>query len=69
MKLKQLLERQKDVEVPFHVWTVFGEKAKGIFIAGDQASLGEDYKTLEQLRAAIDWYADQLGGKVKWEKK
>lgn len=68
MKLKELLKRQKDIEVPFEVWSCFGEKAKEIFIAGDTASLGEDYKTLEQLRAAIEWYADQLGGKVKWSK-
>lgn len=69
MKLKERLSTYKDIEVPYEVWTCFGEKAKAIFVAGNQASLGEDYKNLEQLRNAIEWYADQLGGKVKWEKK
>lgn len=70
MKLKQQLKLQKDIEVPFHVWTCFGRGAETIFLSGDQARLTDeaDYKTLEQLRAAIDWYADQLGGKVKWSK-
>lgn len=68
MKLKDRLSEYKDIEVPYHVWVVFGEQSKKILTAGEQASLGEDFKTLGELRKALDWYVDQLGGKVKWEK-
>jgi hypothetical protein len=69
--MKTVAERLKehsDIQVPYNVWTCFGEKAKLITLAGDQASLGEDYHTLPELREAIEWYANQLGGKVKWYK-
>lgn len=68
-KLLNQLKLQKDIEVPHSVWSLFGENCKKITIAGNQASFGEDYAEVDQLRNAIDWYADQLGGKVKWEKK
>ena len=69
--MKRLVDRLKehtDIEVPYSVWTCFGEKSKVITIAGDQASLGEDYKSLEELRKALDWYVNELGGSVKWQK-
>jgi hypothetical protein len=59
----------KPITVPYNVWVVFGEDAKEIRIADDQASFGCDYKTLPELRTAIEWYAEQLGGKITWEKK
>lgn len=68
MKLKEQLKLQKDIEVPYDVWRMFGENAKYVLIRGDQASFGEDFGTIEELRKAVGWYADQLGGKVRWEK-
>ncbi len=68
MKLKDQLKLQSDIEVPHHVWVAFGEQAKRISLAGNQASFGEDYMDIEGLRTAIEWYVEQLGGKVKWEK-
>lgn len=69
MRLKDQLKLQKDIEVPYHVWRMFGENAKHIAIAGNQASLGEDFGSLQELRNALKWYIEQLGGKVKWEKE
>jgi hypothetical protein len=57
-----------EVEVPWRVWTKFGENSKKVFIHGDQLCLGEDYGNLEEVRSAIAWYVEQLGGKVKWSK-
>jgi hypothetical protein len=70
MKLKEQLSLQKDIEVPWHVWTKLGPCAKKISLAGDQASLTNeaDYASLEDLRKAIEFYVDQLGGTVKWSK-
>lgn len=68
MKLKEQLKLQKDIEVPFDVWRMFGKNCKVISMSGDQASLGEDFGSLQELRTAIQWYVDQLGGTVKWEK-
>lgn len=72
MKLIERYEAVKkigtEIEVPWVVWTAFGEKAKLITITGTDICLGEDYKTLEQARAAIAWYVDQLGGSAKWSK-
>lgn len=70
MKIKEQLKLQSDIEVPYHVWTAIGNNAKKISIMGHQASLtnDSDYKDIAELRKAIEWYADQLGGKIKWEK-
>lgn len=69
MKLKEQLKLQKDIEVPWHVWTKFGRSAKSISVNGSQASFTNeaDYGTIEELRLAIEFYVEQLGGKVKWK--
>jgi hypothetical protein len=69
MKIKEQLELQKDIEVPWHVWTKFGNCAKKVSLHGNQVSLTNeaDFANLEELRRAIEWYADQLGGKIKWD--
>jgi hypothetical protein len=71
MKEKKLVEQlklQKNIEVPYNVWRFFGNNSKIITLAGNQASFGEDYGNLEELRKVIEFYVDQLGGKVNWEK-
>lgn len=67
---KLRLFAKKDIEVPWHVWTKFGEGSKKISMQGNLASLTNDgdYGNLEELRRAVEWYVDQLGGEVKWEK-
>lgn len=70
MKLNEQLKLQKDIEVPWHVWRMFGHCAKRISLHGDQASLTDqgDFGNQEELRRAIEFYVEQLGGKVKWDK-
>ena len=68
MKLIEQLKLQKDIEVPWYVWRMFGSQCKFITLAGNQASLGEDYGTAEELRKAVEFYVEQLGGTVKWGK-
>jgi hypothetical protein len=68
MKIKEQLKLQKDIELPWHVWRFFGKQSSSVLVRGDQASFGEDFGSQEELRKAIEWYADQLGGKIKWEK-
>lgn len=68
MKIIEQVKLQKDIEVPYHVWRMFSEQCKFITLAGGQASLGTDYGTIEELRKAVEFYVDQLGGKVKWSK-
>lgn len=67
MKLHEQLKLQSQIEVPWHVWRFFGETQMNIELAGNQASFGEDYGELAELRGSIEWYVDQLGGKVMWE--
>jgi hypothetical protein len=66
-KLKEQLKLQKDIEVPYHVWRFLGANSKFILVRGDEASLGEDFGKIEELRKAVEFYVDQLGGKIKWE--
>jgi len=73
-KLNNLLEMYKVVQkvghtivVPWSASRVISNDLKEISVVGDQISLGEDYVSLEEARAAIEWYANQLGGAVKWE--
>lgn len=72
MTLKQKFDAiQKigtDIQVPFNHWRLLGTASHTLDIAGDQISLGEDFASLQDAQNAIAWYAEQLGGKVKWEK-
>lgn len=70
-KIIEQVKLQEDIEVPWHVWTKFGDSAKTIKFAGDQVALSQeaDYGNIEELRLAIEFYVDQLGGKVKWSNK
>lgn len=68
---KQLIDYLKEpskLDVPWHVWRFIGNNSKQIDLAGDQACLGGDFGTLQELRTAVEWYVKQLGGQVKWEK-
>jgi hypothetical protein len=57
------------VEVPYRVWVLFGDQCKTILLSGsNQISLGEDYKSVDDIRKALDWYVEQFDGKVKWKK-
>lgn len=67
-KLVEQLKLQKDIEVPWNAWRFFDDNCKIIHIAGDQASFGGDYGNVEELRKAVEFYVEQLGGRVNWEK-
>lgn len=70
MKVIEQVKIQKDIEVPWNVWTKFGESAKHITIMGKQVSLTSegDFGSVEELRKAVEFYVEQLGGTVKWSK-
>ena len=55
-----------EVDVPHAVWTKFSEQQRRCSIVGTDVSLGEDYCSIEQAREAVEWYVNQLGGKVTW---
>ncbi len=68
--VKQNEENENSIEVPFHVWTCFCENEPSVGIASDQVRMGNsDYKSVNEHRQAIDWLAEQFGGKVKWSMK
>lgn len=57
----------KDIEVPFGVWNIIGDKV--ISLHGDQMifSPDGDCANLENARKAIEWYVIQLNGTVTWK--
>jgi hypothetical protein len=66
---KAIQEIGTEVMVPWDYWRLIGnDSAKSIHILGDQITLGEDCGSLEEVRAAIGWYVEQLGGSVTWTK-
>ncbi len=71
MKIIEQVKLQEDIEVPWHVWTKFGQSAKRITVMGRQVALTDegDFGTIEELREALGFYVEQLGGTVKWSKK
>lgn len=71
MKNKKAIDTlvvQDPIAVPWAVWSLWGGGCRQITFAGSDASMGEDYAGIERIRSALDWYVDQFGGKVKWEK-
>lgn len=69
LKAYKKIQKYKPIEVPWNAWRLFSEQCKKIEVYGDQVSFGEDYATLEEARKAIEFYADQLGGTIKWKTK
>jgi len=69
---KQSAEACKGIKVPWHVWTKFHTSPVEVQFWGNQINLspesGEspDFATLEELRDAVQWYVEQLGGQVVW---
>ena len=61
---KNILAVGHSAPVPYDVYKIIGGKT--LELAGDQVSLGEDFVSMEEARAAVKWYVEQLGGKVKW---
>ena len=64
------MKEDHTIEVPWKVWTKLGDQCKKLEIYGNHAFISStaDSGTLPELREAIEWYVEQLGGKVKWEK-
>lgn len=65
-KAYQLMRDIKPIEMPYDVWRFFTNCNKNIYFASEQASFGEDYGSIEEIRAAIKWFVEQFGGEVKW---
>lgn len=68
MKAIDVLVEQEPIEFPYYVMRFFVDGNRKITFAGDQLSIGEDYGTKDEIRDALGWLVDQLGGKVKWKK-
>lgn len=66
-KAFELIGSTSPIEMPWEILRFFPENGRKIDIFGEQASLGEDFGTLEELRAAVGWLVDQFGGEVKWK--
>lgn len=64
----KIIQSFPEIKVPWEVKTTFGAPTTCISIAGSEISLGEDFKSLDDCRKAVEWYVDQLGGSVKWSK-
>lgn len=74
MKFIEAFKKSQEInsqveEYPWHVWTVFFDKKCKPEIMGEQISMGynTDYKTLDEVRTALEYMVDQMGGKVKWK--
>lgn len=52
--------------VPYHVSRVFSTETEPR-VFGDQVTFGEDFVSLQEARVALEWYVEQLGGKVEWD--
>jgi len=69
-KYSAIQEIGTSVEIPWHVARLT-EPRGSLKISGNQLCIGNydaDYGSIEECRAAIAWYVEQLGGKVKWQK-
>jgi hypothetical protein len=71
-RYKAIQQISPKVKVPF--WDVSrivqGDGHKELEIVGDMIGLGgeSDLASPEEVRHALTWYVEQLGGTVKWKK-
>ncbi len=68
-KAINLINSQPSINFPWRVGRFFVDGGRQITFANDQASFGEDYGTVNELRIAIEWLVIQFGGTVKWKKQ
>lgn len=54
------------VQVPFSVKRAFQGDLE-LIIMGNQVSFGEDYLYIEEAREVVQYFVEQMGGKVEWE--
>lgn len=64
------IQKMGNTMLPYHVWTFFKTETvrPELEVTGKEITLGGDYKSLEEARAAIQWLTNELGGTIKWEK-
>lgn len=55
-------------DIPYKVWTCFWSEKPQINIESDYFLLEGDCKNLKEMRDGIEWFVEQFGGTVKWEK-
>jgi hypothetical protein len=67
-KYKKAQAIGNEVEIPWEVRRFFPGATKAISFSGSDISVGEDYGSLENLQAAVEWFVKQFGGKVTWPK-
>lgn len=67
-KAIDLIGSQPSIKFPWHVGRFFVDGSRQIDFSNDQASLGEDFGTLDELREVLNWLVDQFGGKITWSK-
>lgn len=72
-KYSTLIEKYKaiqaignEIEIPWAVKCMFSGRFR-LEVLGSEVTFGEDYVSVQQARASIEWLANQLGGKVKWK--
>ena len=64
-----VINKLPKIEVPYKVYSCFSSSKRDILIYDNTLSLGEDFKSLAEVREAVQWYVEQLGGNVKWSKE
>jgi hypothetical protein len=68
IKKAKKIDKLNTITVPYYVWHLFGDQCKEICINGtDAISFGEDYGSVEELREAIKWYVETLGGTYEFK--
>lgn len=71
-KAYQRVTEYKSIDIPWEVYCFLphdGVIAKEMEIYGDQIGIGGDFMNLAESQTAIQWFVDQLGGKVQWKEK
>lgn len=66
LECHEIAKKVAEIAPPWDVYRLFSTQCKTVQIWGDQISLGEDFASLKECRNAIQWYVEQLGGKVQW---
>lgn len=67
MKAYEIAKDYKPIEIPWEVRRFFPDHFNPLQIYGDQISFGGDFGNIEEVRIALDWLVEQLGGRAKWK--
>ena len=66
-ELKKLQANMLEKEVPKEIWQVLWKVKPDLNFSAGMIQLGGSYSSAEEVRTALTWLCNEMGGSVEWQ--